>query len=93
MISCQHAASTLRAGQSNGNETMDSETIRSTVKQFAPSQRSIWPNGAGFTWYGWEYNLNCIGWCAMRSSDGTIGFGDTPLVARSHAVDGIAKVS
>lgn len=62
---------------------MDSATIKAEVQKHAPSPRSIWPNGLGFNWRGWEYSYGAKGWAAC--SNGRVGYGETPADAKSVA--------
>lgn len=60
------------------------EDIRTEVNELAFSVKSIWPNGLGFTWRGWEYVCRHPGnWTANRNN--WIGRGETPTDAKANA--------
>jgi len=68
----------------------DTATIREAVTELAFSPKTIWPNGLGFSWRGWEYT--CRGrdhWTATRddhlSGKVLLGRGETPTDAKANA--------
>lgn len=62
---------------------MSSETIRNEVKQHAPTDKSIWPNGLGYSYRGWDYSYGHRGWAAQRGDK--LGWGSNPAEAKSTA--------
>jgi hypothetical protein len=70
---------------------MQTATIKAEVCKHAPSAKSIWPNGLGFTFRGWEYSYGNAGgacWVARRETKAganMIGRGETPVDAKANA--------